>query len=192
MRKRWLGLVALGLLAGACGGGSGSGDPELNVIKGTVMGSPVVTEAAIAGFGLRAAATTREVLLSSVPAICDNVRDREFPPDAQHLVIRFFKGTENDTLPADSPGEYEIISDEHEAPGNYAVVMFNAWVNERTTAILIGTAGSVNITAISAQRIEGSVDVTLMNGDKLQARFDAKQCDALVCPLPSGNNLPCF
>lgn len=190
MTTKRTGLVLLGMLASAC---SGRSNPALNQIQGTVMGTPIVTRAAIAGYGLRAAATTREVLLSSVPAICDDVRDREFPPDAQHLSIELFKATSNDTLPADEPGEYTIISDEHEEPGNYAVVMYDSWVNEHSVALQIGTAGTVTITAISEQRIAGSIDVTLMNGDALQARFDAKQCDSLVCPVVPGSNVfPCF
>lgn len=191
MTMKRTGMILMVVFAGACGGGGG--DPQLNQIQGTVMGTPIVTRAAIAGYGLRAAATTREVLLSSVPAICDNVRDLEFPPDAQHLSIELMKATSNDTLPADEPGEYTIISDEHEEPGNYAVVAYDAWMNEHSTALQIGTAGTVTITAISEQRVAGSIDVTLMNGDKLQARFDANQCDSLVCPVESGDKFfPCF
>jgi hypothetical protein len=187
MKRLALGSIMLAALALALGAGA-RGAPAArpaNQITGTFKGAPLTVRSAV--FLYRERADDLTILLGSTDDLCAALRQSANPRGAT-LVVATLK--HRDRALRNAPfgqAAYPLRRDGVSAPRETkraSVVRLDA--SCRPTAPVLATAGSVQLTTPTVKvggTAEGTFDLTLEGGDRIQGRFSARHCPTSDEPI---------
>jgi hypothetical protein len=164
------------------GGGSGTGS-----VSGTIGGQAVSTTNVVAVVGSEttngATVQLDSIVLTSVSDACSFLQNPTHRiPSSSTLVL-----AAGAIAPSVPTGTFGI--------GTYGYASYDA---DSATCVLTtsetATSGSIVLTSVSSDQIEGTFDVTMPNGDHLSGSFDAPVCSGVSYQqLQNARtaNLPC-
>ena len=144
MKRVWL---ALGLLCGACGGGSGSGTH-------------------VVGTGASAFTGVDAWSLVDNPGVCARVAANTVKADSTSVVIAAISSTA-----LIKPGTYRMRE-----PGSPSVEMSTTDASCIPSTHVLAMSGTVTLAEITSSEVSGSLDVTLTDGSQVRGSFKAPTC----------------
>lgn len=185
---------SLALCVGLVGCGNGGSDPSTDgsaQVEGSVYGSALDPQSVRSGeestyvFVFTHLLTTfTAVEMSEGPGVCG---DGALAGRAIYLSL--FQNATLDRSVVTRPGDFEVwLPDLNglKSPGTGNVVVFQTGTPTDTGGRWdLATSGSVEVTKVSGEGIEGTFDVIVM-GERLTGTFDAPACD----PWPRSGNVP--
>lgn len=186
----WALALSLGLVACGGGGSDPSSDGRAQ-IEGSVYGSTLNPlsvrsgeEATYVFVFTHLLTTFTAVEMSEGPGVCGD------GPLAGRLVyLALFQNATLDRSVVTQPGRFEVWLPDlngQRSPGTGNVVVFQTGTpTESGGRWDLATSGSVEVTKVSGEGIEGTFDVIVM-GERLTGSFDAPACD----PWTRSGNIP--
>ncbi len=194
-------LIVAVLVAATMSCGSDAAKPIAQTVTGTISGKSFDAKDAVFnlgdwsnGFG-QFYGTTTAVQLSDFASQCTYDTSNQQPPNTQTLTLVL---AENDAggsaSPASSPGDYSIPASYTDASapsarraaawydlgGSGASGSYDCFKASSQSAAPGG--GKVTVTSVTADRIEGTFDITLSRGDHLTGSFSAPRCGTTCIP----------
>ncbi|GEJ56159.1 hypothetical protein [Anaeromyxobacter diazotrophicus] len=176
------GVLALGLLCGACGGSEpkvvvGTGASPFTGVDAYAVASEVSGAALSADGSASAAFTGRsiEVVVSTAPGACARIGARTYKASTTTVAILVMNGA---PVPI-SPGAYGVGNPRSGDPTPFAAV--TSYTSDAACAggtPRVSVSGAVTFSAIDAGEVSGSLDVVLDDGTRVTGSFGAPVCNA--------------
>ena len=189
--RRWAAVVgaagAVGAVLAACngGGGGGGGGGTSGGATLTVSGASPLTAtnfaavmqgATCAAGPVQAGVAYAAVVASDQTGICGFLQRNQNKANARSIRVAVIRVDPTSTTTTITTGTYPIVPNPTGAEAQLALVLLSS--NDATCSSTDdpATSGSVTVTSVSADRVQGTVTATLQSGATVSGNFDAATC----------------